>query len=377
MTVEKWTYCNPVEIFFGQGKLSLLPSILGGARIVLITSPGFTKRGAISRLAGLLGDSLVGTFDGVRPNPTFQSTRSALNDLPDLDFDKIVAIGGGSTIDTAKALAAMKASGSQDWIEKHLKDNLPFPAGFHPKPIIAVPTTFAGSQVTMWATIWDMDEKKKYSLSHPSLYPEKTILDPEPMLSLPQKETTHSALDSLSHAMEAIWNKNHNPVSDTLALKAIALIFEYLPRLQGKPADLNIFASLLKASLFSSLAFSNTRTALAHSISYTLTANYGLPHGLACSLTLPSLLEFNGTRRFDRIKQMAAALKSEVDIRSMVNSLKDLFRDIDVSLRLTDYGISRADTEMIVATAITPERAGNNIAHIGKDDLSSLIKSLF
>jgi phosphonate metabolism-associated iron-containing alcohol dehydrogenase len=294
-----------------------------------------------------------------------------------LDFDLIVALGGGSVIDTAKAIAAMRAVGSPDWIEKHLKDRLPFPAEFQPEPIIAVPTTFAGSQVTMWATIWDMDEKKKYSVSHPSLYPEKTILDPDPMLSLPRKETIYSALDALSHAMEAVWNKNHNPVSDTLALKAISLIVAYLPRLQSKPADLNIFTALLKASLFSSLAFSNTKTALAHSISYTLTANYGLPHGLACSLTLPSLLEFNGTRRFDRIKQMAAALDSEVDIHAMVKNLKGLFRDINVSLCLADHGISREDVEIIVDSAITPERADNNIVDIGKDDLSFLIKSLF
>lgn len=377
MTLDKWKYHNPVEIFFGPGKLSCLPSLIGGSNIALITTPGFTRRGTVDHITTLLGDSLVGVFDDVRPNPSFLSIRTAFDNLRPLDFDLIVVLGGGSAIDTAKAVTAMRASGNPDWIEGHLKHNFPFPRKFNPEPIITIPTTTAGSQATMWATIWDMDEKKKYSISHSSLYPQKTILDPELMLSLPEKETTNSALDAFSHSMEAIWNKNHNPLSDAFALKAISLIYRYLPLLQKNLTNLELRTSMLTASLFSSLAFSNTKTALAHSISYTLTANFGLPHGLACALTLPSLLEFNGIRRFDRVKSMAKALESEVDIHSMVKNLKRMFEVINVPLCLTNYGISSDDIEMIVNTAITPGRADNNIVDIERDDLVALIKSLF
>ena len=377
MTQGEWQYHNPVEVLSGPGRLSCLPSLIGSSHVALITSSGFARRGTVAHVAGLLGSSLVGVFDGVQPNPSFASIRTAFDDLRPLDFDLIAALGGGSAIDTAKAVASMRAAGDPGWIEGHLKNGRPFPADFCPEPIIAIPTTAAGSQVTMWATIWDQDEKRKYSISHFALYPQKAILDPELILSLPEKETTHTLLDALSHAMEAVWNKNHNPLSDALALRAISLIYEHLPLLQKKPDDLELRASLLTAGHLAGLAFSNTKTALAHSISYTLTANFGLPHGLACALPLPGLLEFNGIRRFDRLKQMARPLQSGTDIQSMVKNLKGLFEAINVPLRLTNYGISTDDTEMIISTAITPERANNNIVDLPKEDLVALIRSLF
>ena len=159
-----WQYNNPVKIHFGQGVIRNLPHIVYSRRSILITTPGFTKRGISNSLKKLLGDSLVGAFDGVQPNPTFRSIKSAFNELQQYEFDTIIALGGGSAIDTAKAVAASGASGSDFWLDKHLKHGTPFPQKFAAKPIIAVPTTAGtGSEVTMCATVWDMEEKKKYS----------------------------------------------------------------------------------------------------------------------------------------------------------------------------------------------------------------------
>ena len=376
--MPNWQYHNPVKIHFGPGIVRSLLQIVGSQRSILITTPGSTKRGISDSLKKLLGGSLVAIFDGVQPNPTFSSIKAAFTELQQYEYETIIALGGGSTIDTAKAVAAIGASGSEHWIDNHLKHGVPFPPHFAPKPIIAIPTTAGtGSEVTMWATVWDMEEKKKYSITHPSLYPVKAILDPKLTLTLPEKETIYSGLDALSHAMEAIWNKNHNPVSDTFALKAISLIHDYLPALRDDSTNLNMRAHLLRASLFAGLAFSNTKTALAHSISYPLTAHFGIPHGLACALPLPDLLRFNGSKVPERVTIMAKALMTDITVESIASEVTRLFERVGISQCLSDYGIDKSKAEVIANSAVTPGRADNNIAEFNQNDLLALVKNLF
>jgi len=374
-----WQYHNPVKIYFGPGIVRNLSHIVGSQRSILITTPGSTKRGISDSLKKLLGGSLVAIFDSVQPNPTFSSVKAAFNELQQYEYDTIIALGGGSAIDTAKTVAAIGASGSDLWIDNHLKYSAPFPHQFAPKQIIAIPTTAGtGSEVTMWATVWDMEEKKKYSISHPLLYPEKAILDPELTLTLPEKETIYSGLDALSHAMESIWNKNHNPVSDVFALDAISLVHAYLPELRGDLNNLNLRSILLRASLFAGFAFSNTKTALAHSISYPLTAHFGLPHGLACALPLPRLVRFNGDKAPERVTIMAKALRADMEVASIVSEVMKLFEKVGISPCLADHGIDTSEAELIANSAITLGRADNNIVEINQiDDMNELITSLF
>jgi alcohol dehydrogenase class IV len=228
----------------------------------------------------------------------------------------------------------------------------------------------------MWATIWDFDEKKKYSLSHASLYPRKAILDPELTLTLPENETVNGGLDALSHAMEAIWNKNHNPISDTYAIEAIDLIIDHLPSLKNDMRNLDLRAALLRASLCAGLAFSNTRTALAHSISYALTSHLGIPHGLACALPLPLLIEFNGAHDFERIKKMSKPLRTEPNLTLMQEKIYCFLAELGISSRLSDYGADKQDIGMLVESAYTPERADNNIKSVDRDELEELVRRL-
>ncbi|MCK5509073.1 MAG: phosphonoacetaldehyde reductase [Desulfobacterales bacterium] len=376
--MSNWQYNNPVKIHFGQGIIKNLPDLVGSNSSVLITTPGSTKRGISDSLKKMLGNSLVNIFDDVNPNPTFVSVKAVFNELQQCEYDTIIALGGGSTIDTAKAVAAIGMSNNENWIDDHLKHDVSFPKQFNQKPIIAIPTTAGtGSEVTMWGTVWDMEEKQKYSISHSSLYPKQAILDPELTVTLPEKETIYSGLDALSHAMESIWNKNHNPISDAFALKAISLVHNYLPELKKDLTNLDLRVYLLRASLFAGLAFSNTKTALAHSISYPLTAYFGLPHGLACSLPLSHLIEFNGTKNFERVKIMAESLGNNMNVESMRKSVILLFRKLGISTHLKDYGISENDIKKICESAISPGRADNNITKINQNDIMTLVKMMF
>ncbi len=372
-----WGYHNPVEIYFGRGQLLCIPSLVGKAKTVLITTPGFSKRGVVDLLKKSLNTSLVGVFDNVKVNPTFTTVKDAFRTLKSLDYDLILALGGGSSIDTAKAVAAIGAAGSEEWINMHLKEGTPCPEGFITKPIIAIPTTAgSGSEVTMWATIWDMENKKKYSLAHQSFYPRQAVLDPELTLTLSEQGTVSSGLDALSHAMEAIWNKNHNPVSDTLAGEAIRLVYNYLPLLKKDLENIELRTNLLEASLFAGLAFSKTQTALAHSISYPLTAIFGIPHGLACALSLPHLVSYNGKDHPERLERIASGLNSGPAPEEIRDCLNRFFDRLEVSLHLSDYGVTPEHIEPICRDVMRSSRAGNNIAVVSEESVLATIRNM-
>jgi alcohol dehydrogenase class IV len=161
------------------------------------------------------------------------------------------------------------------------------------------------------------------------------------------------------------------------ALKAIDLIRKFLPELRQDPSNIDLRTSLLRASLFAGLAFSNTKTALAHAISYPLTAQFNIPHGLACALPLPHILRFNGKSAVRRIGIMAEALGTSQAAESMASEIMQLFDRLGIAPNLTDLGIDSSNSELISKSAFIYGRANNNIVEINYQDLLGLIDLLF
>jgi alcohol dehydrogenase len=203
-----------------------------------------------------------------------------------------VALGGGSAIDVAKALAV--GQGSQERLLAALHGETSSREMSSPSPLklIAVPTTSGtGSDVTCWATLWDQENSRKLSLDRPDLFPEASFIDPELTVELPWAITLSSGLDALSHALESLWNHHATPLSRHLAILAAQSIIRTLPRLRQQPEEIALRTDLSFAALYAGLAFSTTRTALAHSLSYPITLRYGISHGIACSFTLPAVMQ--------------------------------------------------------------------------------------
>ncbi|MFM1849869.1 MAG: hypothetical protein RL446_708 [Pseudomonadota bacterium] len=283
---------NPVDLRFGVGVSAELPQLVGARSCVIFTFPEAMPLGLLDPLIGGLGPRLLGVIDRLPSNPDVIDLQRIWQDFIHLG-DKpevVLAIGGGSVIDLAKAICVASSAQSFSVLMQHLSQDLPVEEPLSPQ-LIAVPTTAGtGSEVTPWATIWDQAAQRKYSLHGPALWPSLAVVDPALAQSLPAAVTLSSGLDALSHALEAIWNRQANPVSDVLAIAAARRVISSLPRLMTDLGNMGLRESMAQAALQAGLAFSNTKTALAHSISYELTLRLGLSHGLACSFCLPAVM---------------------------------------------------------------------------------------
>ncbi|MBS0321107.1 MAG: iron-containing alcohol dehydrogenase [Proteobacteria bacterium] len=356
-----WRYHNPVDVRFGPGSLAELPKLVRGRRVAAVVFPEAASVGVTARLAALLGDALAVVIDRTEPNPDVAGLASLYEAFwaganpPDV----IVAVGGGSAIDTAKALMVGTADHRFASLVALLATGKPF-TPHAVKPLIAIPTTAGtGSEVTPWATVWDRAAQRKYSLHLPETWPTAAIIDPELTQSLPAGPTLAAALDALSHALESIWNVNANSVSDTHAIAAASTVLEVLPRLMADLRNPELRERMSLAALQAGLAFSNTKTALAHSISYEMTLRHGLPHGIACSFTLPMVLDRARGALPDRDAVLAQIFGA--DLAGAPARLATFLEGVGVRTDFAAYGVDAATERRMIADALDGVRGKNFI----------------
>jgi hypothetical protein len=359
--MSHWQYHNPVAIRFGAGVLDTLPALLGGRRASVVTFPEAQAVGLLPRLRALVGASLVGVIDDTQTNPDVDGLDALYRRFwrEHAVSEVIVAVGGGSALDTAKALMVGTESGEFDALVALLATGKPF-RPHRVKTLIAVPTTSGtGSEVTGWATVWDRAGGKKYSLHLPETWPEAALVDPELTLSLPAGPTLAGGLDALSHALESIWNVHANPISDHHAVAAARLVFGTLPALMRDLRSLELRSRMAHAALTAGLAFSNTRTALAHSISYDMTMRHGLPHGIACSFTLAMVLQ--RAIGIDPARDAVLARVFDVPLAQAPAFLGAFLEQLGVSTRFETYGVSAEESQRMIANALDGVRGKNFI----------------
>jgi phosphonate metabolism-associated iron-containing alcohol dehydrogenase len=353
---DVWRYANPVRILFGAGSFDEVAGLIAGRRHVLVTYPDAFAARLRARLEARAGTPLA-VIDDVAPNPDYAGLAAQVARLGALPAapEVIVALGGGSVIDSAKVFAA--AGGDFGRVRRYLETG----AGaetLDAVPIIAIPTTAGtGSEVTSWATVWDAAGGRKHSLARPGLYPEAAVIDPELMLSLPEGLTVSTGLDALSHALESIWNRNANPVSLNFAVRAAQEILEVLPALRRNLGDLVLRSRMAEAALFAGLAFSGTKTAIAHSISYPVTLRYDVVHGIACSFTLPMILRSLAGDDGPHVHGLARVFGEPP--RPAADRLERFLHEVGVATDPAAYGIGGNAMPELVAAAFDGERGQN------------------
>ncbi len=372
MNSSSWTFYNPVKVIFQPGAVGRLKDYAGSGRVALITSPGFRRRGLVDVIEKDLKWRLVAVVDDVKPNPDVRDVQAQSERLRAAAPDVLVALGGGSAIDTAKALARLLAQGQSAGLAELLREGLPIGSAAA-LPVVAIPTTSGtGAEVTPFGTIWDFEQKKKHSIVGDDLFPAVALLDPELIPGLPDEVTLSSGLDSISHALESAWNRNATPVTLGLVTKSLQLSMRALPEVQVSPGDIGARARMMEASLLAGLAISQSRTALAHAISYPLTSNFNLPHGLACSFTLPALLAFNAASDDGRLADLARSL-GYPGATELAQGLSDLYERLGVGPYVARYLPDRSSVLALSSTMFAPGRAENNLRSASEEQVRKII----
>ncbi len=361
----------PTEIRFGIGRLAEVFEIVGEKKTLLVIGgSSLRKTGVVKKFEEKLGDNLV-LSEGTLTNPTLKEVNRVVQIARDDMSEIIVGIGGGSVLDTAKCAAALATNGGEinEYLngEKKITKTIPY---------IAVPTTSGtGSEVTPWATVWDMAIKKKYSLSSPLMFPEYAIVDPQLTVSLPKDQTASTGLDALCQAMEAYWARATQSFSQSISLQAIKMVFANLSVAYNEPENLSYRCGMSQASLMAGIAFSQTRTTACHAVSYPLTARFGIPHGIACILTLPTFFEYNSSTLSEKALN---DLLSSLEVKSVTEGKEKIIKlaeEIGINLKLSAWGIKKEDLPQIASESFTPGRADNNPRDFGQD-LHKLLLSI-
>ncbi len=355
---SKFSYFMPTKIVYGKNHLLDIESYIAGRKTLLITSEGFVKRGLVDKIKSLT-PHIVGVMSEVQSHPEFKDLEVSYNKIREIDFELILAIGGGSVLDASKFFAVQNEKKEYQFVEDIIKGKVP-KKDYKLLPIIAVPTTAGtGSEITPWATIWDMDEKKKYSLHLPDLFAEVALYDPALTLTVPKEITIQTGLDTLSHALESIWNRNANEITIDYAVKSAKLIVKNIVLLSNDLDNLKYRDNIMKACMYAGLAFSNTQTAIAHGMSYYITAHKGIDHGIACSFTLPMLID-NVIGEYDFIDDALVEIFGEL---SSIK-LREILKELNISTEFKDYGISDKELNKLRLSLQNNQRAGNSLVNI-------------
>lgn len=371
MAINYHPFCKTEIEFCTSPKILKLCEILSNENIILVMSKHAAKRLCMNEFIKRIQiKNTLLWIDETVSYPTQQTLAAGLEKTKGFDANTIIAIGGGSSIDFAKGLKAfykIKPDDSAENITQYLETGKI--AAKSDIRLIAVPTTAGtGSELTQWATIWDYKKKRKYSIDHPTLSPDMAFIIPELTLTADENLTISTALDALSHAIEAYWSKKTTPLVRGLASEAIRITVDTLPKTITELANLHWREKLCLASVLSGLAFSATRTTACHSVSYPLTMDFHIPHGIAVAITLEKVASYNSGSYPDE--------KEMMDIFGKYHGIGGFLKTIcshRVSLHLRDYHVREKDIPYIAEKSFTLGRMDNNPVSMTKEDLKKIL----
>ncbi len=311
MTKAYYEFFCPVKVIAGHAALEHIPyelSALGAKRPMIITDKGVRANKLLAPIEAAFAATNVEIgfiFDDVPPDSSLETVRAAAQAYRKNGCDAIIAVGGGSVIDTSKATNILVTEGGDDLTKYSGAHNLPNPL----KPFFVIPTTSGtGSEVTMVAVVSDNQKHVKLAFASNYLMPNAAILDPRMTQTLPPHLTAMTAMDAMTHAIEAYTCMAANPISDAYATAAIKKISNNMFHVLDNPNDAEARLELAQASTMAGIAFSNSMVGIVHSLGHALGAVAHLPHGLCMNLFLPYVLQYNKDVNGDKIAELLLPL---------------------------------------------------------------------
>lgn len=356
-----WEYLQPVKIRFGKGRVSEVRELAEKSGLkngLLVADSFFFTNGLAEKIIRESGGTITFSFGDLSPNPDVTEVDACAKIIRENQVEFVVALGGGSSMDCAKAAASIALT--EDSIRKYHGTGIPIPQKH--LPLVAVPTTAGtGSEVTCVSVLTDHANGKKSPIVSDGFYPDYAIIDPELTYSMPPKVTAGTGIDVLSHALEGFWSKGHQPICDACALHAAELVFRYLYQAYQNPSDEESREKMCEASLIAGLAFTLPKTTSSHACSFPLTNIYHIPHGEACGLTLDYFARINAKGEAgERIDSFAKKL-GFADTNDMADAIYDLKAKMGLRNDLKDLHLTEKQIADLVRISRHPNLYNNPV----------------
>ncbi len=384
MTVS---FVSPRLLMIGGGAVGKLAEVLAQFRLsrpLVVTDPWMVSSGTVEKaLAPLRAAGIApGVFSDTVPDPTDTVIEAGVAAMKAADYDCLVGFGGGSPMDTAKAMAILGAAEPG----VRMRDfKVPAQANRGALPVICIPTTAGtGSEATRFTVITDTERDEKMLIAGLGALPLAAVVDYELTFSLPPRITADTGIDSLTHALEAFVSKRANDEADEYALRAMRLIAPNLRTVYGDPSNVVARAAMMKGATLAGIAFSNSSVALVHGMSRPIGAHFHVPHGLSNAMLLPAVTEYSLNAALPRYAEAARAMgvanSAEGDqsaAAKLLQELRDLNRDLAVPTPAA-YGIDPATwdglLDTMAAQALASGSPANNPAVPTAEEITALYR---
>jgi|TARA_Y100000310_G_scaffold167546_2_gene167405 alcohol dehydrogenase class IV len=370
------------EEYLGFGSIKHVESILknnNAKNIFLVTGNGsYESCGSKEVISKLLSNYSFSRFCDFEVDPKVEDVKRGIDIFRKGNYDMVIAIGGGSVMDTAKLINILSPQ-SGNPVEYIQEGREIEPLG---KPLIAIPTTAgSGSEATHFAVVYV--DGKKYSVAHPDMLSNHAILDPSLTIRLPQKITASTGMDALTQASESLWSVGSTDESQKYAREAINLVLNNLNNAVNNPS-LESREAMINAAHLAGMAINITKTTAPHALSYYLTSKYGIPHGHAVALTFGEVLVHNslvteedviderGAHHVRNTMQELYGLLGCTDANSSRERIKDLMDSIDLEISLSQFGITKEDIGLILGS-VNLERLKNNPRKLTVESMRELL----
>ena len=372
--------------YFGKGARKELSEEIqkrGFKKVFLVSDKSLVEAGVTAKVEEVLNNAGIPytLYDEIKPNPTIKNVLDGVDACKNSKADLIVAVGGGSSIDTAKGISIVMTNPERADIKSLNGASNTVNRGM---PLIAMPTTAGtAAEVTINYVITDEDAKIKMVCVDPNDIPILAIVDSELMASMPKSLAAATGMDALTHAVEGYITKAHNDMSDMFHMKAIQMIFKYLP-LAVNEKDPVAVEKMGMAQYIAGMGFSNVGLGIVHSMAHQLGAVYDTPHGIANAMLLPTVMRFNGedketAGRFREIlvnigRPDAEHLNDQDVINTFVWMISELSKAVGITTTIKDYGAKEEDFEMLAEKAMNDPCKPGNPREVTKEDFIELYR---
>jgi alcohol dehydrogenase class IV len=351
-----------VNIRFGAGSVAQLPEVvasLGKKKVFIVTDPGVAGAGVLAKVEAILASAGIESvsYTDIKPNPTTTLIDAAAKVGVTAGADCIVALGGGSSLDSSKGIALVVANPTFSSAKFDYSITPDRPA----LPIIAIPTTSGtGSETNNWGVIDDPIRQCKFYVGDASTTPVAAILDPELTLGLPPRPTAGTGIDALTHAIESLTSKGSTPVSAAYAHQAVKLISHALPIAVKDGANVDARGDMLMGAHLAGLALTLSGLGLVHGIAHSVSAHVGAAHGEALATVLPEVMQFNSRAVSDIYASVGNDMGVSANSETAIEAVRDLAESINIRNSLSHYGVKQEMVADIAKTVLADSVTSNN-----------------